>query len=56
MENLKKLPLEDLKINDIIVVKPNTKIAADGVIISGSSSINQAPITGESMPVDKTLY
>ncbi|WP_452229034.1 heavy metal translocating P-type ATPase [Lacinutrix sp. MEBiC02404] len=47
-------PIEDLKIGDIIVVKPNTKIAADGVITSGNSSINQAPITGESMPVDKT--
>ncbi|MEO8935010.1 MAG: heavy metal translocating P-type ATPase [Xanthomarina sp.] len=47
-------PIEQLQINDIIVVKPHTKIAADGVIIEGSSSINQAPITGESMPVDKT--
>ncbi len=51
---LKEILIEDLRIDDIIVVKPNTKIAADGVIISGSSSINQAPITGESMPVDKT--
>ncbi|MDO6595572.1 heavy metal translocating P-type ATPase [Oceanihabitans sp. 2_MG-2023] len=49
-----EIPIEDLKIGDIIVVKPNTKIAADGVILSGNSSINQAPITGESMPVDKT--
>lgn len=46
--------VEDLKINDIIVVKPNSKIAADGVIIEGSSAINQASITGESMPIDKT--
>lgn len=43
-----------LQINDIIVVKPNSKIAADGVIVKGSSAIDQAPITGESMPVDKT--
>jgi len=47
-------PIEQLKINDVIVIKPHTKIAADGVIIEGISSINQAPITGESMPVDKT--
>jgi Cd2+/Zn2+-exporting ATPase len=48
------IPIENLNINDVIVVKPNTKIAADGVIIKGSSTINQAPITGESVPVDKT--
>ena len=52
--NVEEIGVEDLKINDVIVVKPNSKIAADGVIIKGSSSINQAPITGESMPVDKT--
>ncbi|SFN43207.1 Cd2+/Zn2+-exporting ATPase [Bizionia echini] len=51
---LKEIPIENLKINDIIVVKPNSKIAADGVIINGTSSINQAPITGESIPVDKS--
>jgi Cd2+/Zn2+-exporting ATPase len=50
---LQEIPIDDLKLNDIIVVKPHTKIAADGVIINGSSSVNQAPITGESMPVDK---
>lgn len=54
-KSLQEVAIEDLKINDIIVVKPNTKIAADGVIIKGSSSINQASITGESMPVDKTF-
>ena len=52
---LKEIAIQDLKINDVIVIKPNTKIAADGVIIKGSSSINQAPITGESIPVDKTF-
>ena len=52
---LKEIAINALKIGDVIVVKPNTKIAADGVIISGSSSINQAPITGESIPVDKTF-
>ncbi|TYC11293.1 heavy metal translocating P-type ATPase [Bizionia gelidisalsuginis] len=54
-KSLKEVPIEELRINDTIVVKPNTKIAADGVIIKGSSSINQASITGESMPVDKTF-
>lgn len=51
---IEEIGVEELKINDIIVVKPNSKIAADGVIIKGSSAINQASITGESMPIDKT--
>ena len=50
-----EIAIEDLKINDVIVVRPNTKIAADGVIISGGGSVNQAPITGESIPIDKTF-
>jgi len=54
-DKLEEIPIKNLCINDVIVVKPNTKIAADGVIISGSSSINQAPITGESIPVDKVF-
>ncbi|EDP70434.1 Heavy metal translocating P-type ATPase [Flavobacteriales bacterium ALC-1] len=52
---LEDIPIEYLKVTDVIVVKPNTKIAADGVVISGSSSVNQAPITGESIPIDKTF-
>ncbi len=50
---IEEVGVEDLKINDVIVIKPNSKIAADGVIIKGSSAIDQAPITGESMPIDK---
>ena len=45
--------IEKLRIGDIIVVKPNSKISADGVVVNGKSSVNQAPITGESVPVDK---
>ncbi|MCL4114637.1 UNVERIFIED_CONTAM: hypothetical protein GTU68_002208 [Idotea baltica] len=48
-----EIPIGELRIGDIIIIKPNTKIAADGVIVSGSSAVNQAPITGESVPVDK---
>ena len=48
-----EIKIEEVQIGDIIIVKPNTKIAADGVIVSGNSAVNQAPITGESMPVDK---
>ena len=52
-DSVLEIPIEELKLNDIIIIKPNTKIAADGVIIKGNSSINQASITGESMPIDK---
>jgi Cd2+/Zn2+-exporting ATPase len=45
--------IETLSIGDIIVVKPNSKISADGVVVNGQSSVNQAPITGESVPMDK---
>lgn len=45
--------IESLEIGDVIVVRPNSKISADGVVVSGESSVNQAPITGESVPVDK---
>ncbi len=53
-DKITEVSVEKLELNDIIIVKPNTKIAADGVIIKGSSSINQASITGESIPIDKT--
>ena len=52
-DKVEEISIEKLQFNDVIVIRPNTKIAADGVIIKGSSSINQASITGESMPVDK---
>jgi Cd2+/Zn2+-exporting ATPase len=42
-----------LNIGDIIVVRPNSRISADGIVISGNSGVDQAPITGESIPVDK---
>lgn len=45
----------DLKINNIIKVLPGKTIPADGIIIEGNSTINQAIITGESLPVDKTI-
>ena len=48
-----EVSIEELRIGDIIVVKPNTKIAADGVVVKGESAVDQAPITGESVPVDK---
>lgn len=52
-EQLIRKPVEEVGVNDIIVIKPGEKIPLDGEILSGTSSINQAPITGESLPVDK---
>ncbi|GGH12269.1 heavy metal translocating P-type ATPase [Mucilaginibacter phyllosphaerae] len=49
-----EVPIEELVLGDIIIVKPNSKISADGAVIKGESSVNQAPITGESVPVDKS--
>ncbi|MFA6247725.1 MAG: heavy metal translocating P-type ATPase [Mucilaginibacter sp.] len=48
-----EVPIEELVRGDIIIIKPNSKISADGAVIKGESSVNQAPITGESVPVDK---
>ncbi|MDD2278483.1 MAG: heavy metal translocating P-type ATPase [Bacteroidales bacterium] len=50
---LEEVGIEKLSIGDIIVVKPHSKIPSDGVVVSGEGSVNQAPITGESIPVDK---
>ncbi|TCJ12095.1 heavy metal translocating P-type ATPase [Flaviaesturariibacter flavus] len=52
--DVREISIGELKPGDIIVVKPNSKISADGIVVKGSSSVNQAPITGESIPVDKT--
>ncbi|MES2376745.1 MAG: heavy metal translocating P-type ATPase [Bacteroidota bacterium] len=46
--------IEELLLGDIIIIKPNSKIPADGVVVKGEGSVNQAPITGESVPVDKS--
>ncbi|MGG3267697.1 heavy metal translocating P-type ATPase [Priestia aryabhattai] len=50
-----KKAAEDISIGSTIVVKPGDRIPLDGEIINGESSINQAPITGESIPVDKVM-
>jgi Cd2+/Zn2+-exporting ATPase len=48
-----ELPVEALEIGDVVVVRPNERLPADGFVIKGTSSVNQAPVTGESIPVDK---
>ncbi len=50
-----EVPTEAVNIGDILIVKPGQKIAMDGIVISGISTVNEAPITGESIPVNKML-
>jgi len=47
------VPIDQLVIGDIVVVRSNERLPADGFVVSGQSAVNQAPITGESAPVDK---
>ena len=48
-----EVPVESLQPGDVVLVKPNERLPADGVVTKGTSSVNQAPVTGESVPVDK---
>jgi Cd2+/Zn2+-exporting ATPase len=45
----------DVQTGDIVVIRPGERIPVDGVVITGASSVNQAPITGESIPVEKIV-
>lgn len=47
--------LTDIRVGEILLIKPGDRVPLDGTITDGSSSLNQAPITGESIPVDKTI-
>lgn len=48
-----EVPIDEVEIEDIILVKPGEKIPVDGVVLEGNTSIDEAMLTGESMPVDK---
>jgi len=50
-----QVPIEKVKIKDVVVVKPGERIPADGIILSGGGSINQSMLTGESIPVEKGI-
>ncbi len=49
----RRIPVEELVVGDVVVVRPSERIPADARVISGESSVDQAPITGESIPVGK---
>jgi len=48
------VPVEDLRPGDVVIVRPAERLPADGVVVTGASSVDQSPITGESIPVDVT--
>lgn len=50
-----KLPIDKIKVGDLIIVRPGEKIPVDGVIVEGNSSIDESMVTGESMPVEKKV-
>jgi len=49
----RELPIEQVLVGDVAIVRPNERLPADGFVVVGTSSINEAPVTGESIPVDK---
>lgn len=51
----RKVPVEALRLQDVVIVRPGERIPVDGRVLRGASSVNQAAITGESLPVTKAL-
>ncbi len=52
-EGSEQIPVAQLKVGDVVIVRPNERLPADGLVIVGESSVDQSPVTGESVPVDK---
>ena len=50
-----KIPIESVKINDILLIKPGEKFPVDGIVVSGYSAVDEKAITGESLPVEKKI-
>ena len=49
----REIPIEDVQVGDVLLVKPGEKIPVDGKIVEGRSSVDEAMLTGESMPATK---
>ena len=52
-ERIEEAPVEALQVGDVVVVRPGDRLPVDGEIVKGESAIDQAPVTGESVPVEK---
>jgi len=50
-----EIPVDEIKLEDMILIRPGTRIPVDGIVTKGSSAVDQSPITGESNPVDKAI-
>lgn len=50
-----EIPIEEVEVGDIIVVKPGSKIPVDGIVIEGHTSVDESMLTGESIPVEKNI-
>lgn len=50
-----EVPVDEVKIDELVIVRPGVRVPVDGSITAGSSAIDQSPITGESMPVEKSV-
>ena len=53
LEEEAKVPIEEIKENDMLIVRPGESIPTDGIIIEGASTLDESTVTGESIPVDK---
>lgn len=53
--NQVEIPIEQVRVSDVLLVKPGEKIAVDGVVVNGMTAIDESMLTGESMPVDKKV-
>jgi Cd2+/Zn2+-exporting ATPase len=47
------VPVDEISVGEIVVVRPGERLAIDGVIVEGETTINEAPVTGEGVPVEK---
>ena len=52
---MKEIPVDEVNVGDVVIVKPGSNIPVDGIIIEGSTSVDESAITGESIPVEKVV-